>query len=262
MRKYILIFLLLASPPVWGDPSTDAKSRILFNADQIRQSTGLNLIFEDVPPVEKPVQAFQKAELADYGRLSYYIQLFQQEIKKYPPDFFSRLKLRDVVFVKKLFYQDRPADGAYDAVHNRIYLDFLRSGGNRLSQQHNIHHELFHVIDVQSGEIWEKEDWNQLNSDGFKYSKEAEKNQNPLTDRLHIFDNPVKGFMTPYSQTSEKEDKAELFACLMMESQNKLLNRWSKDDLVLQSKISHLKNLLYQFCKGFDEEYWTNLFKK
>ena len=68
-----------------------------------------------------------------------------------------------------------------------------------------------------------------------------------------------KGFMTAYSLTGIEEDKAEIFACLMMSSQSKLLHRWIKDDQILKEKVQFIKSFIPKFCPEMNDQFWNKI---
>ena len=59
-----------------------------------------------------------------------------------------------------------------------------------------------------------------------------------------------------------EEDKAEVFACLMMPSQSRILHRWIKDDPVLEKKTAFIKNLVGRFCSEINEDFFTRLIQE
>ena len=89
--------------------------------------------------------------------------------------------------------------------------------------------------------------WEALNTVGFKYSQESGEQKKEVLDPRNP---PAKGFVTDYAMTLAAEDKAEVFACLMIPAQNKLLSRWAKTDEILRKKIEAVKYLVNEFCGG------------
>ncbi len=223
---------------------------------------GLAVYYEDVPKPSWPTALFQAADPSEAAALTNYLKLFKEEMKKYPPSFIPRTGLKGVVFVKKLFYKEIPAEGFYDYRQNLIFLDFLRSHGFPIAQRHNIHHELFHVIDYFANKkpsAWNDPAWSNFNDPDFHYGKQKFPPQSKM--EMSFFDPTYPGFMSAYAMTAVGEDKAETFACFMMPSQIRILNRWIKTDAILRKKVEFIKDFIGGFCPEMNEEFWKKLAK-
>ena len=62
------------------------------------------------------------------------------------------------------------------------------------------------------------------------------------------------GFLNKYSMQGVEEDKAELFAYLMVEPD--YVSQRARDDSVLASKVTALKTLLHRFCPSVRDDFW------
>ena len=199
---------------------------------------------------------FDLAEDGDDEALLSYIRIFSEELYKYPPSFFKKVELTRVGFVKKLFHNDKIAEGLYSDQAGVILFDFSRRlGRNDSAQRHSIHHEIFHMIDNKN---LGKEDvlWQGFNTPDWAYDSDWAKKRDAESD---VFTSPNPGFVTNYSMAKLDEDKAEVYACLMIPSQHRLIQRWSDSDQGIRKKIQYMKDFIQFFCPEMGEEYWRRL---
>ncbi len=226
---------------------------------RIKKQFAIDIIYQDFPDLGWHKASFKGSTQKDHEDLVRYLNLFAKELGKYPKCFFEKTQLKAVILVKKLFYKDKPAEGFYDWRNNMVIWDFLRSRHSELAQRHNIHHELFHLIEYAAlGYLpdWQDITWAQLNDPAFQYGR---KNIWDPRDRQSFLEPEVQGFLTPYSMTAIEEDKAEVFACLMMDTQSKIVYRWIKDDPILDAKVRFIKDFMPKFCPEMNEEFWQRI---
>ena len=160
--------------------------------------------------------------------------------------------------MKKLFKDEQAVEGFYAWDEHVIYLDFLRSQGNLLTQRHNVHHELYHMLEVQMGDLRSKDhEWAALNDASFVYEERDIFRRTPSGGSF--FGAPFPGFTSEYAMTSPEEDRAEVYACLLIPSQNKIVHRWMQKDGVLKKKVGFIKTLVRMFCDAMDEHFWQDL---
>ncbi|MCR4336770.1 MAG: putative zinc-binding metallopeptidase [Candidatus Omnitrophica bacterium] len=227
---------------------------------RVKEQYGINLVYVSIPVSPSPDVTYVGPGKGDYSILFEYLRVIEKEIQKYPPEFFQKTNLKNIFFVKKLFYQDKAAEGAYNYPHHVIFLDFLRNHGNKIAQRHHFHHEIYHMITqhIPDYTLHHDEVWESWNEPGFAYGKGAGSNQkNPL----NLFAPPKLGFMTEYAMMSVEEDKAETYACFFVSSQHKLMHRWMEKDEILRKKVEYMKNFIQNFCSQINEEYWQRFLK-
>jgi len=230
-------------------------------ASRIEARYGLNISYKDIPSKLSYDTVFTPVAPKDYRNLLSYLSLFEEEIAKYPKTYFKNSKLRGAFFVKRLFHKQRPAEGVYVYKKNYILFDFERGQKNPKQQRHTIHHELYHMIELLTIGYpgWKDPEWSTLNTKDFQYGK-TKLNVQPQNRKS--FSEPLyPGFVTAYAMTALAEDKAEVYACLMIESQSRLLHEWIKKDQILAGKVRLMKNFINNFCAEMDDSYWQNLFE-
>ena len=99
------------------------------------------------------------------------------------------------------------------------------------------------------------EQWAALNPPGFKYggggkSAQGEQNASILTDK-------VPGFLTLYATTGVEEDKAVVFANLLVDFA--YVEKRARKDQVLRAKAERMRELLAAFCPEMDEAFWKTV---
>jgi hypothetical protein len=62
------------------------------------------------------------------------------------------------------------------------------------------------------------------------------------------------GVLNHYSTTAVEEDKAEVFANLIVDS--KYVANRAKKDRVLSAKVERMKELLVAFCPEMNDKFW------
>ena len=208
---------------------------------------------------EEGVLRFTGISPEEYKDLEQYLQLFEEEILKYPPSFFTARDVRGIALVKYLFFDGRPAQGIYFSNDHVMFFDVIRKNENKAAQRHSIHHELFHMMAMQTpGYTPLKDDlWTSWNNPGFRYGKRPHLTQ--ATNPYNHFAPHEPGFVTYYAMTSVEEDKAEVFACLMQASHKKLIEKWMIKDQILLKKIHTIKAFVQYYCPEMNEGYWHSI---
>ena len=254
---YVFIYLAITlSLPAqaWADRFEIAMDAI---SARIETDYGLTFVYKDIPDPGITDLDFKIVSPSEYPKLYAYIKLVEEEIRKYPKEFFEKRELKRVLFVKKLFFQEKPTEGLFNYSRQVIFFDYARSYGQAISQRHNIHHEFYHMIEV-GHEGWKDPAWEEFNASDFFYGKNLTESTNDRT--VGLFAPAQPGFVTDYATTSAEEDKAEVYACLFIESQRKILSRWIKTDLILQHKVTYMKDYIREYCDKMDDNYWRQLF--
>ena len=264
LTKIILASVILVgaqSTPLAKNLPTDGQWReeIDLIISRIHLKHGLRLIYKNIPDLQSVQAKFITAVPEDYSKLYRFLQLFEEEIQRYPESFFKKNRISTIALVKKHFFDKRPIEGLYDTGYNRIFLDFSRNYDNPVLQRHNIHHEIYHMIGYQVDHALDHRDpsWEMLNVKGFAYGDIHKKKV--LLNQYNYLASGMPGFVTEYAMTSPEEDKAEIFACLMIRAQHKLVNKWVAKDKILKNKISVLKDFIQRFCPDMNEEFWKNI---
>ncbi len=204
----------------------------------------------------RTTHGFIHGKAIDRDALAVYQPLFSSEFSRYPKQLVTATKLRKVVLCEDLSFDGQRRNAVPDFEHNTLYLEAKRGSYSPVYQRKVIHHEFFHMIDfADDWKLYEDSDWTKLNSTDFRYGsggRNAQDNASTsvLTDRY-------PGFLNHYSTTGVEEDKAEVFANLMVEPQ-RVLSR-ANSDPVLRNKVAAMKKLLEKFCEELNSEFWSKI---
>lgn len=185
-----------------------------------------------------------------------YLSMLVREFAIYPPAFVRRTKLRRIVVCQQLAYDGQRRAAVPDFEHDTLYLDWQNGAKDRHYQRAVMHHEFFHIVDFQDdGRVYEDKAWQKLNAADFKYGPGGAAVQDDA--RQSSFRTPTNGFLTHYSTAGVEEDKAELFAHLIVSPLQ--VAAAVKTDARLDSKVLHLKASLRSFCGDMDTAFWNQV---
>lgn len=195
---------------------------------------------------------------ADRKSLESYAGLFASEFNLYPHELVKRLRLKRVVLCTELSFAGQLRDGIPDYEHETLYLDVIRSAFDKHYLRIVIHHEIFHIIDyLDDGKVYQDKRWNYLNPTNFKYGSGGLSAQDlPETS---VLTKKFPGFLNHYSTTGVEEDKAEVFANLVVIPD--YVEGRAKKDHVLNAKVERMRDLLVNFCPDMNEEFWERVRK-
>lgn len=193
---------------------------------------------------------------ADKKDLENYIRLFAPEFSLYPRSLVKRSRLKRVVLCTGLYFAGQRRNAIPDFEHDTLYLDVSRGFYNRAYLRKVVHHEFFHIIDYRDdGDLYRDDIWASLNPRGFRYggggrSVQDLQDTSVLTDRF-------PGFLNHYSTTGVEEDKAEVFANLIVD--HAYVGGRVGKDAVLREKVKLLQRLLLRFCPDMNGEFWEGV---
>jgi hypothetical protein len=184
--------------------------------------------------------------------LKSYVPLLLDEWTLYPPQLVKRMGLWNIVLGEGLTYRGQERAGIPDYVARTLYLDIDRDRLIEAERRSTIHHEFFHLLDRLGGLRSENQDWATLNPAGFRYGTGGEAAQKAIL--IARVDLNLKGFINPYCMTAVEEDKAEMFAFMMVNG--KEVEERAATDPVLHAKMLRMKELLHQLCPEANEDFW------
>ena len=189
---------------------------------------------------------------ADSKLLARYVPIFVREFSLLPASLIAKAKLKKVVLCAELSFAGQRRNAIPDWESDVLYLDVTQMHRPRYLAA-VIHHEFFHLIDYRDdGFVYKDDAWAALNPSDFKYGSGGKNAQNDKSTTA--FTNKHPGFLTHYGTTGVEEDKAELYAHLIVNFGH--VNDRAKEDAVLRAKIDRLKKLLVEFCPEVNEKFW------
>jgi len=180
-----------------------------------------------------------------------YTPLFVKEWSLYPPSLMKKAKVTKIVFCDGLQVgeQYRAAVPAFEL--DTMYYDPALGSFSPHYQRNVVHHEFFHMLDQRMGAMRVDPDWSALNAPDFKYGDGGEKMRAAGVGELTA---DIPGFLTRYGTAAVEEDKAELFAHLIVDSA--YVTDRSAKDAVLAAKIAMLKRRVGNFESGLGDKFW------
>src|SRR5436309_13048861 len=103
---FIILFSIIMVPRVFAQPNELTQSSALQALqNKIKEKYGLEVKYQDISRVAAEKLIFEPASSGDYKELLQYMVLLQEELSKYPANFYKKSQLKSVVLVKKLFYK-------------------------------------------------------------------------------------------------------------------------------------------------------------
>lgn len=185
-----------------------------------------------------------------------YVQMVIREFRIYPRQFIKAARLKRIVICSKLAFNGQLRAAIPDFASGTLYLDQNRGAGSGNYQQAVVHHEFFHLVDFQDdGIVYEDTHWKTLNASRFSYGSGGASVQQDSGQSG--FRKPTNGFLTKYSTAGVEEDKAELFAHLIVSP--KVVANAVESDQILDQKVATLKALMQRFCPELNERFWKKV---
>src|SRR5215471_3350046 len=182
--------------------------------------------------------------------------LLARELAVYPIEVITLSKLERLIICTKL--KSHHHDVAGLAEMGLFVIDTIYLSADSLTRdceygRRTFHHELFHAIDFHDDLLkYLDPEWHRLNSAGYRSSEDHHISFNQPTDAV--------GFLSTHSMTAIYEDKAEVYAHLIINYGE--VTKRAKEDEVLARKIARMKELLHQFCPKFNDEFWQEVSKR
>jgi hypothetical protein len=184
-----------------------------------------------------------------------------RELRQYPDGFLRNSGLNAVVLVQDLFVEeDGGARGAAAYIfEDRLFLDVPMAAraiqaGTRVKF---IHHIIWHRLDERAGTMWQDPEWVALNPPEFEYGvySRGGVHESRAGSGSLITDYP--GFLNLYSTGNLPDDKAEVYAYLMV------IHSWVRErcrqDAYLRRKVDAIKARLASLDPTFDNRFWNRI---
>ncbi len=215
---------------------------VLAEIDQVR--------IANHPPDWAPIRGV-RAEAAGADDLLRAFPVVLEELGKYRGSVLRRAPLRRVVLCANLTGRERRVGGVTLDGRGVILLDVGLGGpamGGALRRA--IHHEMSHILDDALPHAAERDDqWSRLNPTDFAYGGDE------IVRALETLgEDPggrpdAPGFLTYYAMVSPREDRAELFAAMMIRPEG--LRFAVAEDPILRAKCRFLRAELVGWNPGF-----------
>lgn len=185
----------------------EISNKIYIESNYIKEKYGIEIIYgidsyESALKVDANIQENENTIYKNITEL-------KKILEKYPDSFFYNNNLTIVLLDS--FTNNNIALASRNKLNEfKIYIS------NNENFERSLHHEMYHIfeykLNVSSNGIFS--DWNDYNPKDFEYTEDVK----TLNDE-YVYDNSFNQdnqyFVTKYSKTSEKEDRAEIFAEIM-----------------------------------------------
>ena len=190
-------------------------------------------------------------------QLQQYLEVFLPEIDLYPSELLVGAKIKQIVLCRGLKFAGQKRGAIPSWENDTLYYDVL-SQEKAEYKQVVIHHELFHMVDLQDdGQVYRDDSWRRIVPETFPYGSGGRNAQGDST--MTLLTKAVPGFVSKYATTGIEEDKAETFAHMILHP--RYMERRAKEEGLLQAKMFQMKRLLKVFCPEMGERFWVDVEK-
>ncbi len=227
----------------------------------VEAATGPGLIPSPKAGPPGPVLTWSAAGEEEYRA---YAPIFAGALDKYPPGLIRASGLRKVVWCADLAGPGvaRRTSGVYSPDEGTIYLDVRVGKTTAGGRRYAVHHEIFHAIDHRRDRTFGDAAWEAINGPRAYFARRHPEPDAP-GPALPIVEPPDlgvletrAGFMTTYARSEVREDKAELFACMM--ALPLFVESRMADDTRLAAKVRRIEALLQAQCPGLPADFWAS----
>ena len=165
-------------------------------------------------------------------------QIISKNLNRYSKEFLRKINLRYIVMCENLSISGINTAGIPDHVMKTLIIDLKF---NEKYFERVIHHELFHIINDSFKDLFNEDEWKEINEPNFKY---ADCSTCSKKLGLETYKN-TNGFFTEYSMTIPSEDMAEVFSHLIIG------NYKNSNDEILNKKIKFIQDKLKEIDNTF-----------
>jgi len=170
-------------------------------------------------------------------------KIIRKNLSRYSYDYLKKINLKYIVMCENLSISELYTAGIPDNVMKTLILDIKF---NEDYFERVIHHEVFHIIQLQHKSIFNQEEWIKFNNSNFKYAECS-----TCTKKISLEQyQETKGFFTEYSKSTASEDMAEVYSHMIF-LKEKEINQIRKSDPILNNKISYIENRIKELDNSF-----------
>lgn len=244
--------LLFTLHSIWAMGQPD--SVLINKIKAIKKTLNVEIVFDcEVEDSWKSVTYETKVER---GALLRYLSLLLMEYSKYPDGYLNKVNVTTLVLGNNLKLSGQSRAAIPDPYKKQMFLSVNGAYGIASTRYlaHVMHHELHHCMEYT---LWKSMtyDWNEwilLNGDGFCYGNGGASAYTEYISKGTDFYSPInpkKGFVNLYSITGDEEDRAELVAFMMTDTERPLLMGLYKKDVIIKKKADMVLKLLSDFTR-------------
>lgn len=196
-------------------------------------------------------------EAAPVEEVARFRPILEDEWRHLPSALVKKSGVKRIVLCTGLKAFGHAVGGVGDALI--LYYDVKYARVDNPALRRMIHHEFFHSLDhAMNGQVFVDPFSLHLNGENFDYDRSIKAGQ--LDDSSLILPiNAPPGFIDRYSTSGVEEDKAQLFAYLMVSGTK--LDDLAKRDAVIAAKRKYLMKMINDFCPEADDKFWEKMKK-
>lgn len=195
----------------------------------------------------------------DSTQLKNYLLSLDKEYAKYPKGYFQLVGVQQIVLGKEMRFGDQYRAAVPDPYLHSLFLsiDGAYGADDETYLIHVMHHELHHCTEYAMWKdmnyVWDT--WAKTNNPSFVYMNGGSDAYEDLSINWYSMTHPQQGFINLYSTTAQEEDRSELMALIMTDSEREFIFQYYPEDEILQKKLVLLLDQMNLFCKSKDN-YW------
>ena len=238
-------------------PQSDFQSLLA----EVAKRQRVDVVWTGGPYRYKYVSSSGSAEDPSNDEVAQVAASIARELRQYPDGFLRNAGLNAVVLVRDLFVEeDGGARGAAAYIfEDRLFLDVPMAAraiqaGTRVKF---IHHIIWHRLDERAGTMWQDPEWVALNPPEFEYGVYSRGGVHESRAGSGSLSTDYPGFLNLYSTGNLPDDKAEVYAYLMV------IHSWvrerSRQDEYLRRKVDAIKARLASLDPTFDNRFWNRI---
>lgn len=245
-------FVYVCSSDPWSAVPPSQAIDLPDNLNRIAKKHELGIVVAKPKFPVKTIHGNIDGSEADRKDVESYVPIFVAEWGLYPKELIAKTKLRRIIWCKNLSFVGQLRTAIPDFENDDLYLDVGRGRFSEMYVRAVIHHEFFHIIDLRNGTLYNDERWSRLLPKGVNYGRGGRNAQDDPTGSL--ITERMPGFLNAYSATGVEEDKAEVFAYMIVDS--RMIKERSKKDPIIRAKAEYMIDFLKGFCPQMDERFW------
>ena len=225
---------------------------------EIEHKYNIDLEYKNPPNSSYHGSNFVLLSESDESKLAKYVSLFYREFNRYPQDFIKNVDLRKVAFVKNLSVGGQYRAAEADSTNEVLFYDVHIGSYNETYQKGVIHHEFYHMIEeeINGDPYYQDPVWASFNDPNFKYGSGGTSAYDDSGYENKVLE---AGFISVYSTYALEEDKAEIFANLMVPELAKEMHSKANNDTILDKKIDYMKNFISKYSEHMNEDFWQTV---
>lgn len=228
----------------WRELPDDLKPEM---ADALHRKTGITILFAVAPFTAPGGKVSGRAPSREEARAA--ALTVANELQRYPDAYLRAAEVENIVLARNIRTTDGHDLGGLASPPNHSLL--LTTESSSAFSRSVLHHELFHLFDRND---FDTTAWAALNPYGFHYDPSEALVRDPGVG--FGVDPTLYGFITRYSTFNEREDRAELFAWLVLDQASVM--RVTAHDSHLAAKVQQLKEDVARRVPEMGDRFWAN----